>query len=48
MNITPETKVGDLLDALPEAEKALIAIAPRFKAREKPTLLGSKCSWTLA
>ena len=38
MNINPETKVGDLLDAIPEAEAALIAIAPRFKALKNPVL----------
>jgi len=38
MNINPETKVGDLLDAYPEAEAALIAIAPRFKALKNPVL----------
>ncbi len=36
--ITPETKVGDLLDAYPEAEEALIAIAPKFKALKNPVL----------
>jgi hypothetical protein len=36
MNITPECKVGDLLDAFPEAEAALIAIAPKFKALKNP------------
>lgn len=38
MIITPETKVGDLLDAQPGAEAALIAIAPRFKALKNPVL----------
>jgi TusA-related sulfurtransferase len=38
MNISPESKVGDLLDAFPEAEEALIAIAPRFKALKNPVL----------
>jgi len=38
MTITPETKVGDLLDAFPEAETALIAIAPKFKALKNPVL----------
>ncbi len=38
MIITPETKVGDLLDAHPEAEEALIAIAPKFKALKNPVL----------
>ena len=38
MIISPETKVGDLLDAYPEAEAALIAIAPKFKALKNPVL----------
>lgn len=38
MNISPESKVGDLLDAFPEAEAALIAIAPKFKALKNPVL----------
>lgn len=36
--ITPETKVGVLLEAYPEAEAALIAIAPQFKALRNPVL----------
>ena len=36
--ITPETKVGDLLDEIPEAEDALISIAPKFKALKNPVL----------
>lgn len=36
--ITPESRVGDLLDAFPEAEEALIAIAPKFKALKNPVL----------
>ena len=36
--ITPETRVGDVLDAFPEAEEALIAIAPKFKALKNPVL----------
>lgn len=36
--ITPETKVGDLLEAYPEAEAELIAIAPQFKALRNPVL----------
>jgi len=36
--ITPQTKVGDLLDAYPDAEEALIAIAPKFKALKNPVL----------
>ncbi len=38
MIITPESKVGELLGAFPEAEAALIAIAPRFKALKNPVL----------
>lgn len=38
MIISPETKVGDLLDGHPEAEAALIAIAPKFKALKNPVL----------
>ena len=37
--ITPETIVGDLLDAFPDAEDVLIAIAPKFKALSNPVLL---------
>jgi hypothetical protein len=36
--ISPETKVGDLLDAFPDAEAALIAIAPKFKVLKNPLL----------
>jgi len=36
--VTPETKVGDLLGAYPEAEAALIAIAPKFKLLKNPLL----------
>jgi hypothetical protein len=36
--ITPETKVGALLEANPEAEAALIEIAPQFKALRNPVL----------
>jgi len=36
--VTPETKVGDLLDAFPDAEAALIAIAPKFKVLKNPLL----------
>ncbi len=38
MNIDPESRIGDLLDAFPEAETALIAIAPKFKALKNPVL----------
>ncbi len=30
-DITPELKVGDLLDAYPELEDELIAVAPPFE-----------------
>ena len=36
--ITPETKVGALLEAYPEAEAALVDIAPQFKALKNPVL----------
>jgi hypothetical protein len=36
--ITPETRVGDLLDAFPQAEETLISIAPKFKALKNPVL----------
>ena len=36
--IGPETRVGDLLDAYPEAEQVLIGIAPQFKALRNPVL----------
>ena len=36
--ITPETKVGALLEAYPEAEAALIDIAPQFVALKNPVL----------
>lgn len=36
--ITPETRVGDLLEAWPEAEAILIGIAPKFKALRNPVL----------
>jgi TusA-related sulfurtransferase len=38
VQIDPETKVGDLLEAYPEAEEILIGIAPRFKALRNPVL----------
>lgn len=38
MSITPETRVGELLDTFPEAEAALIAIAPKFEALKNPVL----------
>ena len=36
--ITPETRVGALLDAHPELEVTLIGIAPTFKALKNPVL----------
>jgi len=36
--ITPETKVGALLDAYPELEEVLIGIAPPFKKLRNPVL----------
>jgi hypothetical protein len=36
--ISPETRVGELLDAFPGAEDALVGIAPKFKALRKPVL----------
>ena len=38
LTISPETRVGALLDAHPEAEEALIGIAPKFKALRNPVL----------
>jgi TusA-related sulfurtransferase len=38
VRIDPETKVGELLEAHPEAENILIGIAPRFKALRNPVL----------
>lgn len=36
--ITPETKVGVLLDAAPALEATLLAISPRFEALRNPVL----------
>ena len=36
--ITPQTKVGELLDAYPELESVLIEIAPPFKKLRNPIL----------
>ena len=36
--IGPETRVAALLDAHPEAEEILVAIAPQFKALKNPVL----------
>ncbi len=37
-SIGPETRVAELLDAHPEAEEILIAVAPQFKALKNPVL----------
>ena len=36
--ITPETKVGDLLDSYPELEETLVAMAPAFAKLRNPVL----------
>ena len=36
--VNPKTKVGELLDAYPEAEALLISLAPKFKALRNPVL----------
>ncbi len=38
IEITPSTKVNDLLDAYPELEETLIGIAPPFKKMKNPIL----------
>ncbi len=38
IEITPSTKVNDLLDAYPELEETLISIAPPFKKLKNPFL----------
>ncbi len=38
IEITPSTKVSELLDAYPELEEALIGIAPPFKKLKNPVL----------
>jgi len=38
IEITPSTKVNDLLDAYPELEETLIGIAPPFKKLKNPLL----------
>ena len=38
IDITPQTKVGELLTAYPELEDLLIEIAPAFKKLRKPVL----------
>jgi hypothetical protein len=37
-DITPETKVGELLDRWPALEAALVAISPHFEALKNPIL----------
>lgn len=36
--VTPETRVGQLLDAHPELEETLISVAPQFQALKNPVL----------
>jgi len=36
--VTPETRIGDLLAAYPEAEAILVGLAPQFKALKNPVL----------
>jgi hypothetical protein len=38
IDITPSTKVGDMLDNYPELEETLIGIAPPFKKLKNPFL----------
>lgn len=38
LDITPETKVGALLDAYPELEEVLISLSPTFKKLKNPVL----------
>lgn len=38
LDITPQTKIGELLDAYPELEELLISIAPPFKKLSNPVL----------
>lgn len=38
LQITPDTKIGELLDAYPQLEKILIEIAPAFKKLKNPIL----------
>ena len=38
VTIGPETRVAEVLDAHPDAEEILIAIAPQFKALKNPVL----------
>jgi hypothetical protein len=37
-SITPETRVGDLLDAFPELEATLLGLAPAFEKLKNPIL----------
>ncbi len=36
--ITPQTKIGELLDTYPELESVLIDLAPAFKKLQNPIL----------
>jgi hypothetical protein len=38
LEITPTTRVGDMLDTYPELEETLIGIAPPFKKLKNPFL----------
>lgn len=38
LKITPQTKIGELLDKYPQLEEALIAVAPAFKKLQNPVL----------
>lgn len=38
LSINAETRIGDLLEAHPEAEAALVAMAPAFRALNNPVL----------
>ncbi len=44
--ITPEMKIGALLDAYPDLEKILIEIAPTFAKLSDPALRKTICRWT--
>jgi hypothetical protein len=37
-NITPDSKLGDLLEQWPELEEVLVALSPHFKALRNPVL----------
>lgn len=38
IQITPQTKVGELLDAFPELEETLFSLSPKFKHLKNPML----------